>query len=84
VLFDAYDGELVTLSMPTGRRSGDTVTSWLAALHMARVFGLPYRIFVCVLGVAVATLSVTGVYIWWKKRTARLHRASGAAASVGR
>lgn len=70
VLFDAYTGELVTLSLPSGLRNGDTVTNWLAALHMARVFGLPYRIFVCVLGLAITMLSVTGVYIWWKKRSA--------------
>lgn len=71
VLFDAYTGELVTLSLPSGLRSGDTVTNWLAALHMARVFGLPYRIFVCILGLVIAMLSATGVYIWWKKRAAK-------------
>jgi uncharacterized iron-regulated membrane protein len=38
---------------------------------MANVFGLPYRIFVCILGLVIAMLSVTGVYIWWKKRRAR-------------
>lgn len=70
VLFDAYTGELVTLSLPSGLHSGDTVTNWLAALHMARVFGLPYRIFVCVLGLVITLLSVTGAYIWWKKRSA--------------
>jgi uncharacterized iron-regulated membrane protein len=71
VYFDAYSGELRALSLPTGRRAGDTVTSWLAALHMANVFGLPYRIFVCLLGLVVVMLSVTGVYLWWKKRRAR-------------
>ncbi|MGH6852653.1 MAG: PepSY domain-containing protein, partial [Methylocella sp.] len=39
--------------------------------HMARVFGRPYQIFVCVLGLATTMLPVTGVYIWWKKRSAR-------------
>ena len=43
---------------------------------MADVFGLAYRIFVCVLGLVITMLSVTGVYIWWKKRKARLHRQS--------
>jgi uncharacterized iron-regulated membrane protein len=71
VLFDAYTGELVAVSLPSGQRSGNTVTSWLAALHMADVFGLPYRIFVCVLGLVITMLSVTGVYIWWRKRRAR-------------
>jgi hypothetical protein len=45
----------------------------MGALHMAHVFGLPYRIFVALLGVAVSILSVTGVVIWWKKRQARVH-----------
>lgn len=35
---------------------------------MASVLGLPYRIFVYALGLVIAMLSVTGVYIWWKKR----------------
>jgi len=29
------------------------------------------RIFVCALGLAITMLSVTRVYIWWKKRRAR-------------
>jgi uncharacterized iron-regulated membrane protein len=47
------------------------VTNWLSALHQGEVFGLPYRIFVCVLGVMVVMLSVTGIVIWLKKRRAR-------------
>jgi uncharacterized iron-regulated membrane protein len=38
------------------------------ALHMANVWGLPYKIFVCVLGLVIVMLSATGVLIWWKKR----------------
>ncbi len=44
---------------------------WLFALHEANLFGLPYRIFVCLLGLVIVMLSVTGVYIWWKKWRAR-------------
>jgi len=72
--FDGDTGELISLELPTGKHSGNTVTNWLRALHMADVFGLPYRIFVCVLGLLITMLSVTGVYIWWKKRKARVHR----------
>jgi len=43
----------------------------MGALPMAQVFGLPYRIFVALLGLVVAVLSVTGVLLWWKKRQAR-------------
>ncbi len=74
--FDGDTGALRSLNFPAGEHSGDTVSTWLAALHMADVFGLPYRIFVCVLGLAIAMLSVTGIYIWWKKRRARKFSAS--------
>lgn len=41
-------------------------------MHTANVFGLPYKIFVCVVGFVVAMLSVTGICIWRKKRAARV------------
>ncbi|HEY8214175.1 MAG TPA: PepSY-associated TM helix domain-containing protein, partial [Methylocystis sp.] len=72
ILFDSRSGELMSLSLPTGQRSGTTLTTWLVELHTANLFGLPYRIFVCGMGLLTAMLSVTGVYIWWKKRAARL------------
>lgn len=72
---DAYTGAFHSLSLPTGRRAGETLTTWLAELHTANVFGLFYRIFVSFLGLAIVILSGTGVYVWWKKRSARqLHR----------
>ncbi len=71
VIFDANTGELQQLILPSGQHSGSTVTNWLITLHEANVFGLPYRIFVCVLGLAIVMLSVTGVIIWLKKRNAR-------------
>jgi len=73
LMFNANTGAFRYLDLPTGQHSGNTVSSWLYALHMADVFGLPYRVFVCVLGLLITMLSVTGVYIWWKKRRARLH-----------
>jgi len=74
--FDATSSAIkgLDLSLSTGGKLGDTITSWLRSLHLVTVWGLPYRIFVCVLGLVVAMLSVTGVYIWWKKRK-RLNRA---------
>lgn len=77
--FDAHTGELKKIDIPTGQRVGNTLTSWLVALHMANLFGLPYRIFVGILGIAICILSITGVYIWWKKRGARLQHALGPA-----
>jgi uncharacterized iron-regulated membrane protein len=48
--------------LPTGQRTGNTITSWMSALQMANVFGMPYRIFVCALGLLVAPLSNPSVY----------------------
>ena len=71
VFFDGNTGNLKQLTQPTGEHAGNTIESWLYALHMARVFGRPYQIFVCLLGLVVSVLSITGVYIWLKKRKAR-------------
>lgn len=68
VVIDANSGIVKQVLLPTGQYSGNTITSWLLALHTANVWGLPYRIFVCVLGLAIVMLSVTGVLIWLKKR----------------
>ncbi|HTT23691.1 MAG TPA: PepSY-associated TM helix domain-containing protein [Candidatus Sulfotelmatobacter sp.] len=76
VVFDGDTGQFLNLGLATGVRTGNTVESWLYALHMARVFGRPYQVFVCLLGLVVAMLSVTGVYIWWKKRKGRIVAAS--------
>lgn len=78
VFFDSRSKELKGVKLPTGERTGDTVTTWLVELHTANIFGLPYRIFVCAFGFLVAMLSITGVYIWWKKRAARAARAPAA------
>ena len=84
IAFDANSGELKHLQLPTGQHNGLTVTMWLNALHDANVaiLGLPYRIFVCVLGLVITMLSVTGVYIWWKKRRARAKQAARLAAQT--
>ncbi|ARN80766.1 PepSY-associated TM helix domain-containing protein [Methylocystis bryophila] len=73
VFFDGDDGSFLAAMGTSTGHSGETLTAWLRALHMARdpVDYLPYRIFVCVLGLIVVMLSVTGVYVWWKKRKAR-------------
>ncbi len=82
-IFDADTGELRQLVLPSGQHSGSTVTHWLQTLHEANVFGLPYRIFVCILGLAVAMLAATGVYVWRKKRRARQKSAARQAADGG-
>lgn len=84
VSFDGTTGEFRRLSQPTGEHVGNTIESWLYALHMARIGGRPYQALTCVVGLVTAVLSVTGVYIWWKKRGFRQHIASLAVARAKR
>lgn len=74
IYFRDSTGELVRLSLPSGQTARQTADSWLVALHLGFVFGLPYRLFVMCVGLAVTGLSVTGVLIWMRKRSARLLR----------
>lgn len=71
IFFDAHTGEQKLLLLPSRQYTGNTLTNWLVSLHEANVFGLPYRIFVCVLGLLTVMLSVTGVIIWLKKLRSR-------------
>jgi uncharacterized iron-regulated membrane protein len=74
VFIDGTQGARVAWRIPTGENSGDTISRWLQSLHMALVFGRPYQIFVAAIGLVVAMLSVTGIYLWWKKRRPRAAR----------
>lgn len=71
VAIDATTGAFRGVKIPTGQHAGNTFTTWIMALHMAMVFGLPMQIFVSVMGLTVAMLTVTGVVVWLKKRRAR-------------
>ena len=68
VVIDATTGQTLMMLLPTGQYNGNTITTWLAALHMANIFGMPYRVLVCLTGLVIVMLSVTGMVIWLKKR----------------
>ncbi|NPU92059.1 MAG: PepSY domain-containing protein [Gammaproteobacteria bacterium] len=72
VYFDASTGEYRATYIATGEAIGNTITHWLFSLHMAAVWGTPFKVFVAAVGLAVAMLSVTGILIWHRKRYARL------------
>lgn len=42
--------------------------------YAGQVAGLPGRILACAIGLIIAILSITGVYVWWKKRVLRVAR----------
>ncbi len=82
ISFDADTGDLTKVRFESELPRRDVISNWLAQLHMAGVFGLPMQIFVCVMGFVITALSVTGVYVWWKKRKARIRVASRSASAT--
>lgn len=68
--FDDQDGRVLAWTAPGEGTAGDAFMHWLFPLHSGLILGLPGRILVCLLGIAVAALSVTGVVIWRRKRRA--------------
>jgi uncharacterized iron-regulated membrane protein len=65
-------GALTQLTLADGGLDQGGADDWFFTLHMAQVGGLPYRIFVSALGLLITMLSVTGVVIWMRKRSARI------------
>ena len=68
---NARSGELVGDLVPGTGSMGDIFMQAQLPLHSGRILGLPGRILISLMGVVVATLSVTGVVIWARKRRAR-------------
>ena len=76
VFIDGDDGRVRAMRTYAQGTGGDKFMDWQFPLHSGQILGLPGRILVCLSGVVVVALSVTGVIIWWQKRRAR--RASAA------
>ena len=71
LVLDGSTGKYLGINLPTGQNFGNTLNGWLFALHMALIWGLPYKIFLAFVGLVVVMLSITGIYIWLKKRQSR-------------
>jgi uncharacterized iron-regulated membrane protein len=69
--FDGDTGQLDAVSLPTGDNAGQSLTSWISALHMADKWGLCLQIVVSLTGIGIVYLASSGVYLWLRKRRAR-------------
>lgn len=69
--FDGQDGRFLGAVEPGVGTAGDIFMQAQFPLHSGRILGLPGRILVSLLGLAVAMLSVTGIVIWARKRAGR-------------
>jgi len=69
VWVDGNSGALRQVFLPSRQHTGNTISTWLWGLHYGDIRDfLPYRILVGLFGVILTMLSITGVYLWWKKR----------------
>lgn len=69
--FDGEDGRYLGDVQPWKGTAADIFVQVQFPLHSGRILGLPGRIMISLMGLLVAMLSVTGVYIWWKKSRSR-------------
>jgi uncharacterized iron-regulated membrane protein len=68
---DSGDGRVLGDREPWKGTAADIFVQAQFPLHSGRILGIPGRILISFMGLVVAMLSVTGVYVWWKKRAAR-------------
>lgn len=80
LILDGMTGAFAGERVPWKGTNADIFMQLQFPLHSGRIAGIPGRIAVSILGLIVATLSITGIYIWLKKRAAR--RASSARGDV--
>ena len=69
--YDGLDGHYVGKRIPWQGTAGDIIVQAQFPLHSGRILGVPGRVLISVMGLVVAMLSITGVYLWLKKRKAR-------------
>jgi len=72
VLIDGMTGKVRSFDLPRRQHLGNTISVVLWGIHYGDLRDwLPYRILIVCLGVFLAVLAYTGVFIWWRKRNAR-------------
>jgi uncharacterized iron-regulated membrane protein len=69
--YNGHTGKLAGMSIPGRGSAGDLFLQAQFPLHSGRIIGIPGRILISAVGVMVAVLSITGLMIWLKKRSAR-------------
>jgi uncharacterized iron-regulated membrane protein len=71
VYVDASSGEVVDTLVPGTGTAGDWFVQLQFPLHSGRLFGRPGRAAVSLLGLAIAGLAATGVWLWVRKQRRR-------------
>jgi len=79
---DARTGRMLGLQLPTGQRIGNTVTSWIIALHVTAIGGRAWQMAVSAFGLVVVGISMTGLLLWWRRRGQRARKPKAVVSSI--
>ncbi|MFA5921549.1 MAG: PepSY-associated TM helix domain-containing protein [Methylococcaceae bacterium] len=71
VWVEQYSGKILKVENPNDFTAGDIFLNLMFILHNGEALGLPGRILVCLTGLVLPTLYVTGLLHWLRKRRAR-------------
>ncbi len=74
--FDDQSGAVIGSRGADKDSAGDVFAQWQYPLHSGRIAGVWGRAFICLMGLMVTVLSITGLVIWWRKRRIRVLRNS--------
>ena len=72
IFVSGQTGKVFGRLIPGEGTVGDIISQWQYPLHSGKAFGLVGRILICLSGIVVAILSITGVIIWNRKRRRQL------------
>jgi uncharacterized iron-regulated membrane protein len=68
VTLDPRTGAVLRVQPLAQRHPGDSFLGWLSGFHFGVFGGRPVQILWALVGLAIAALGPTGVWIWWRKR----------------
>ncbi|HGY9627986.1 TPA: PepSY-associated TM helix domain-containing protein [Pseudomonas putida] len=71
LFFHGTDGHLLGQEIAGQGTLGEQFYRLQLPIHGGRIIGVTGQVLIAILGVVIAVLSITGVYIWWRKLQAR-------------
>lgn len=68
VYLNPYDASVIRKELFTDRESGDSMVAWLVGVHFGIYGGVVSRLLLCVFGLLLPILFVTGLLMWWNRK----------------